>query len=208
MPDSGAVAAVVERRPGRPRDTALESTVLSATVELLLERDTRDVTVSAITERSGVSRAALYRRWSSREELIAAALDSVRSSIGFRRKDTTLETILASYEEAAIDVEGRVGALVKKRVAMGLENDELRALSWNRHVSRRREPIAAEIRRGISAGELAQDVDVEAMIDLINGLYYYQFVVRPPGSDAASIAETKERVRNAVKMVWEGALRR
>ncbi|MGO4144550.1 TetR/AcrR family transcriptional regulator [Paenarthrobacter sp. YAF11_1] len=205
MPDSVAVA---DRRPGRPRDTALESSVLSSTVELLLERDTREVTISAITERSGVSRAALYRRWSSREELIAAALDSVRSSIGFRRRDTALETILASYEEAAIDVEGRVGALVKKRVAMGLENDELRALSWNRHVSRRREPIAAEIRHGITSGELSPDVDVEAMIDLINGLYYYQFVVRPAGSDAASIAETRERVRNAVKLVWDGALRR
>ncbi|MCT9868695.1 TetR/AcrR family transcriptional regulator [Paenarthrobacter aurescens] len=205
MPDTAVVA---DRRPGRPRDTALESTVLSSTVELLLERDTRDVTVSAITERSGVSRAALYRRWSSREELIAAALDSVRSSIGFRRKDTTLETILASYEEAAIDVDGKVGALVKKRVAMGLENDELRALSWNRHVSRRREPIAAEIRHGITSGELSPDVDVESMIDLINGLYYYQFVVRPAGTDAASIAETRERVRNAVKLVWDGALRR
>ncbi|WP_454809878.1 TetR/AcrR family transcriptional regulator [Paenarthrobacter nitroguajacolicus] len=201
-------AIAPERRPGRPRDTALESTVLAATVELLLERDTRDVTVSAITERSGVSRAALYRRWSSREELLAAALDSVRSSLGFQRRDTTLETILASYEEAAIDVDGRVGALVKKRVAMGLENDELRALSWDKHVSRRREPIAEEIRRGISSGELSPDVDVEAMIDLINGLYYYQFVVRAPGSDPASVEATRSRVRNAVTLVWEGALRR
>ncbi len=219
MPDAVAavsVAAVAaeatvaaERRPGRPRDTALESTVLAATVELLLERDTRDVTISAITERSGVSRAALYRRWSSREELLAAALDSVRSNLGFQRRDTTLETILASYEEAAIDVDGRVGALVKKRVAMGLENDELRALSWDKHVSRRREPIAEEIRRGISSGELSPDLDVEAMIDLINGLYYYQFVVRAPGSDPpASVEATRNRVRNAVTLVWEGALRR
>jgi hypothetical protein len=72
---------LTDRRPGRPRDTSLESTVLSATADLLLERDTKDVTIAAITERSGVSRAAVYRRWSSREELLAAALDSVRSSI-------------------------------------------------------------------------------------------------------------------------------
>ncbi|MEV7605095.1 TetR/AcrR family transcriptional regulator [Paenarthrobacter sp. NPDC089322] len=202
MPDSIAVA---DRRPGRPRDTALESTVLAATVELLLERDTRDVTISAITERSGVSRAALYRRWSSREELLAAALDSVRSNVELKRGATTLETILASYEAAAEDVDNRVGALVKKRVALGLENDKLRALSWNRHVSRRREPVAAEIRRGIQVGELSADVDVEAMIDLINGVYYYQMVVREP---EPSPDATRERVRNAVKLVWEGALRR
>ncbi|MFJ4030237.1 TetR/AcrR family transcriptional regulator [Paenarthrobacter sp. NPDC089989] len=202
MPDS---VAVEDRRPGRPRDTALETSVLSATVELLLERDTRDVTISAITERSSVSRAALYRRWSSREELLAAALDSVRSHVELKRGATTLETILRSYEDASADADGRVGALVKKRVAMGLENDQLRALSWNQHVSRRREPVAAEIRRGIESGELAADLDIEAMIDLINGVYYYQMVVRGPDSSPEA---TQERVRNAVKLVWEGALRR
>jgi AcrR family transcriptional regulator len=199
-------ATVLEqRRPGRPRDMALESSVLSATVELLLEKDTREVTISDITERSGVSRAALYRRWSSREELLATALDSVRSEVELKRGTTTLETILRSYEEASLDVEGRVGALVKKRVAMGLENDQLRAISWNQHVSRRREPVAAEIRRGIDTGELTEDLDIEAMIDLINGVYYYQMVVRGPESSPET---TRERVRNAVKLVWEGATRR
>lgn len=102
-------------------------------------------------------------------------------------------------------VDGRVGKLVKKRVALGLENESLRALSWERHVSRRRAPIADELRRGIEAGELDPSLDVEAMIDLINGLYYYQFVVRGgPSTDE----ETRSRVHAAVKLVWEGALRR
>ncbi|WP_157768956.1 TetR/AcrR family transcriptional regulator [Pseudarthrobacter sulfonivorans] len=192
------------RAPGRPRDTTLEAAVLAATVDLLLEGDTRDVTIAAITERSGVSRAAVYRRWASREELLAAALDSVRSGVELTRRGSSLETILSAYEQAAVAVDGRVGKLVKKRVALGLENESLRALSWERHVSRRRAPIAAEIRRGIEAGELDPSVDVEAMIDLINGLYYYQFVVRADSDDE----ETRSRVHAAVKLVWEGALRR
>jgi AcrR family transcriptional regulator len=191
----------LDRRPGRPRDTSLEASVLSATADLLLERDTKEVTIAAITERSGVSRAAVYRRWASREELLAAALDSVRSDVELVRRDTTLETILDSYEQASLAVEGRVGTLVKKRVAMGLENEELRALSWDRHVSRRREPIAEEIRRGIETGEIDPAVDVEAMIDLINGLYYYQFVVRAPSDPA----QTRARVRAAVQLVFDGA---
>lgn len=207
MPDSGMgrPSSAAARSPG---GTALDSTVLSAAVELLLEKDTRDVTISAITGRSGVSRAARYRRWTSRGELLAAALDSVRSGIGWKPAATAIETILNSYEEAALDVDSRVGALVKKRVAMGSENDELRALSWERHVPRRREPIDAEIRSGISNGELSADLDVEAMINLIIGRYYYQFEVRPPYRDAAVIDATRERVRNAVKLVWNGALRR
>lgn len=189
------------RRPGRPRDTTLEAIILSATVDLLLERDTKDVTIAAITEHSGASRAAIYRRWSSREELLAAALDSVRSGVELVRGATTLETILNTYEQASLAGEGRVGILVKKRVAMGLENEELRALSWDRHVSRRRGPIADEIRRGIAAGEIDPSVDVEAMIDLINGLYYYQFVVRAPSFPE----QARARVRAAVKLVFDGA---
>lgn len=190
-----------DRRPGRPRDTSLKASVLSATVDLLLERDTKDVTIAAITERSGVSRAAVYRRWASREELLAAALDSVRSSVELVPGASTLETILNSYEQSAVAVEGRVGTLVKKRVAMGLENESLRALSWDRHVSRRRAPIADEIRRGIAAGEVDPAVDVEAMIDLINGLYYYQFVVRAPSDQV----EARARIRAAVRLVFRGA---
>jgi AcrR family transcriptional regulator len=187
MPDT-----LVDRRPGRPRDASLETAVLAATADLLMERDTNEVTIAAITERSGVSRAAVYRRWASREELLAAALDSVRSDVELVRGTTTLETILTSYEQASLAVDERVGTLVKKRVAMGLENEELRALSWERHVSRRREPVADEIRHG-----------VEAMIDLINGLYYYQFVVRAPSDPD----QARTRVRAAVKLVFDGASR-
>jgi AcrR family transcriptional regulator len=192
---------LVDRRPGRPRDTSLEATVLSATADLLLERETKEVTIAAITERSGVSRAAVYRRWASREELLAAALDSVRSDVDLVRGATTLDTIIDSYKQASLAVEGRVGVLVKKRVAMGLENEALRALSWDRHVSRRREPIAEEIRRGIKTGEIDPAVDVEAMIDLINGLYYYQFVVRAPSDPV----QARARVRAAVQLVFDGA---
>ena len=102
MPVTDTLAA---RRPGRPRDTSLEAAVLSATVDLLLEGDTKDVTISAITERSGVSRAAVYRRWASREELLAAALDSVRSDVELIPGATSLETILNSYEQASLAVE-------------------------------------------------------------------------------------------------------
>ncbi len=216
LADTLAPEAPALRTPGRPRDATLESSVLAATVDLLLERDTRDVTISAITERCGVSRAAIYRRWASRDELLAAALDSVRSGVEITPAGSCLDTILAAYEQASVVVDGRVGALIKKRVALGLENEKLRALSWERHVSGRRGPIAAEIRRGMATGEISADVDVEAMIDLINGMYYYQLVVRAPSggsgvsgpSGSAGRDATRARVRAAVKLVFEGAARR
>ncbi|MCA4133992.1 TetR-like C-terminal domain-containing protein [Arthrobacter sp. M4] len=130
----------------------------------------------------------------------------MRSGFELMLSATTWESILGSYERASLAVDDRVGKLVKKRVAMGLKNEQLRKLPWERHVARRREPVAVEIRRGIESGELDPSLDVEAMFDLINGLYYYQFVV--PAPSVGDEAATRLRLRNAVKLVWEGALRR
>lgn len=159
-----------DRRPGRPWDTSLEATVLAATADLLLERDTKDVTIAAITERSGISRPGVYRRWTtagrsdSPPRWTACGPTSNWCVAPHSKRSSTATNSPRSPPR------GWVGTLVKKRVAMGLENEARRSLSWDRYVSRRRVPIADEIRRGIATGEIDSSVDVEAMIDLINGL--------------------------------------
>lgn len=83
-------------------------------------------------------------------------------------------------------LDSRVETLVKKRVALGLEYE---ALSWDRHGSRHRVPIANEILRSIDSGQLDPSLDVEAMIDL----YYYQFIIR--GRSTKDEDETRARMR-------------
>ena len=68
-----AETQAAERRPGRPRQQEIEPRVISAVTELI-DAGT-PVTVNAVVEKSGVSRAAVYRRWSTMAELTAAALD-------------------------------------------------------------------------------------------------------------------------------------
>ena len=200
------VQSTPSRGPGRPVNVGLQQDILAATVDLLLERDTRDVTISAITERAGTSRTALYRRWSSREELLADALESLRTRPEIVRGATALDTIRSSYEESSSAMSGHATTLARKRIALALENEQLRTLIWERQILRHRELIATEIRRGIDSGELDPAVDVEAMIDLLSGMYYYQFVVRP--DSAREESETRQRLRTAVTLVWEGASRR
>jgi AcrR family transcriptional regulator len=61
------------RRPGRPRDTSIGERALAATRELLVERGFEATTIQAVAARSGVHASAIYRRWSSRIELIEEA---------------------------------------------------------------------------------------------------------------------------------------
>lgn len=64
-----------ERRPvGRPRDETMDQRALAATAELLAEVGFTGTTVQAVAARSGVHASAIYRRWSSRIELIEDAV--------------------------------------------------------------------------------------------------------------------------------------
>lgn len=59
---------------GRPRDPRIDAAVLSATVELLAETGYSSLLVSAIAERAGTSKPAIYRRWPSKAHLVHEAV--------------------------------------------------------------------------------------------------------------------------------------
>jgi AcrR family transcriptional regulator len=61
-------------RRGRPRDAGLNERALAATRDLLVEQGFAATTIQAVAGRSGVHASAIYRRWSSRIELIEEAV--------------------------------------------------------------------------------------------------------------------------------------
>ncbi|MBU3702145.1 MAG: helix-turn-helix transcriptional regulator, partial [Acidimicrobiia bacterium] len=66
-------------RPGRQRSEAADHAILSATLDLLSETGYGALTVAAVIARSGVSSATLYRRWPTKQDLVAAALASLHA---------------------------------------------------------------------------------------------------------------------------------
>ncbi|MFP3986617.1 TetR/AcrR family transcriptional regulator [Streptomyces sp. E11-3] len=60
-------------RLGRPRDSQIDGTVLTAARELLAEVGYARVTMDGIATRAGVGKAAIYRRFGSKAELLFAA---------------------------------------------------------------------------------------------------------------------------------------
>ena len=58
---------------GRPRDRSLDGAILAAARELLAEVGYAQVTMDATAVRAGTSKAAIYRRYKSKAELMFAA---------------------------------------------------------------------------------------------------------------------------------------
>ena len=59
---------------GRPRDPDMDQTILRATIELLSEVGYPRLSVSEVARRAGVSKPAIYRRWSQKSQLVVEAM--------------------------------------------------------------------------------------------------------------------------------------
>src|SRR3954452_8047304 len=66
--------SVAARLVGRPRDPRVDEAIRTATLELLVEEGYQATTIQAIARRAGVSAPSIYRRWSSKAEVVEAAV--------------------------------------------------------------------------------------------------------------------------------------
>ena len=188
-----------KRRPGRPLSPDLDGRVLTAVRELV--DGGGPVTVNAVVARSGVSRAAVYRRWGSLTDLGAAALDQGRVLAQDIPDAPTREAVLGAYLDAMEAPDRYPEDRLRLRLRLGLADRDLQRVIWKTHVARRREPLAEALRRGIARGEVRPGIDVEAVIDAMNGVFYYQAVVR--GAPLADPA-VRARCTAALDLIWRG----
>src|SRR5689334_19409421 len=63
------------RGPGRPRSMASHRAILDASCALLAEGGLPALTIDRVVARAGVSKATIYRRWASKQDLALAALE-------------------------------------------------------------------------------------------------------------------------------------
>lgn len=61
-------------RSGRPRDDSRDAVILGAALELVAELGYDRVSMDAVAARAHASKATIYRRWSSKGALVAAAV--------------------------------------------------------------------------------------------------------------------------------------
>lgn len=203
MSANAASAGVAQRGPGRPRAAGHDERILDAVVQLIDEG--QQVTVSAVVERSGVSRAALYRRWPSIADLTAAALDRGRASVDIDIDASVdiRDAIAAAYFG---DLRSARGATYSERrfrtrLVLVMQNPDLQQAYWKAHVRRRRGGVAAALQEAVRRGELRADADIEAAIDAINGVFCYQAVVRGSRFDDPAVTA---RCRAAFDIIWRG----
>jgi AcrR family transcriptional regulator len=101
------MSEVPPRKRGRPRDASADSAILGTTIELLRERGYRDFNVDVVSDRTGIAKSTIYRRWPSKGALVAAAIAPLPSGLDAEAIVADTERVLALLRDPdgeAIDV--------------------------------------------------------------------------------------------------------
>ena len=173
-----APAADIPRR-GRPRSEISRKAILPAAGELLLEHGLNQISMDAVAERAGASKATIYRWWPSKELL---ALDALFSEWEAARPDTydtgtlagdLLALIRPWARQLAAKPYGRVIAALITRA----QNDPQFAKEYRaRFVQPRRDQARGIFARAIDRGEIPPDTDIEVALDLLYGPFYHRIL--------------------------------
>lgn len=85
---------------GRPRDLRIDAAILDATLALIVEHGVETLRVDDVAERAGVGKAAIYRRYRSRDELLTAAIAVLVREIAIPDTGSTKKDLLALMNDA------------------------------------------------------------------------------------------------------------
>ena len=169
-------AADVPRR-GRPRSEASRKAILRAASELLLEHGLHSISMDAVAERAGASKATIYRWWPSKELLALDALFSDWAPAAGAGYDTgslagdLLALTLPWARQLAAKPYGRVIAAL----ITGAQSDPRFAEVYRaRFLQPRRDPARVIFNRAIERGEIPADTDIEIALDLLYGPFYHR----------------------------------
>jgi AcrR family transcriptional regulator len=164
---------------GRPRSQKAQKAVLDAAAELMLEHGLSAVSMDAVAQRAGVSKATIYRWWPTKETLALDALYSEWAAARPTPRDTgslrgDLLSLLRPWARLAVSRPyGRVlAALLTEAQADPAFAAEYR----QRVVEPRREQARDVLRRAIDRGEIPATTKIEVILDLLYGPLYHRLL--------------------------------
>jgi AcrR family transcriptional regulator len=169
-PDHGPASAAPARKPGRPRSEQAEQAIIKAALELFAEKGPDGLCVEAVAARAGVGKATVYRRWKNKEDLLLAALGSLKSPLpdpdtGSVRDDL-IAMVTVMSQDAVDPARQRQFTLL---LGEGEKYPKLMARFAETVVEPRRDIMRHALRRGIEAGQIRPDLDIEVAMLTLTG---------------------------------------
>jgi AcrR family transcriptional regulator len=168
---------------------------------LFVEGGLGAVSFEQIAKRSDVSRPAIYRRWASKEEIIARALGRLREQAEYtfagwaeRPLSEVMDWFVENVPRQMLNPLYR--NLSRSVLALG-ETSELKAIYSDAVLRPRREAFSKMIRRARRAGALPDGLNPDLIQDMLSGALLHRNLLEPAG-------ETEDQLRKYIRRLLRG----
>ncbi|CAM4051669.1 TetR/AcrR family transcriptional regulator [Kibdelosporangium persicum] len=166
----------------------------------LVERGYARLSMEGVAKRAGTGKSALYRRWSTKQEMVLAVLAEISVPLAEIEDTGTLRGDLRATVAAVAAwlTEPPFCRIVPDLVAEATRTPELAQAIAAAVGEPRRALGRGKLERAIARGELPADTDLEMAQDLMAALVYWRMVVRQAPVEPDYLDRVTETVLRAL----------
>ena len=187
-----AVAARLKRR-GR---TERHEGILQATIDELQAVGYDRMTMDAVAERAGASKATLYRHWPGKAELVVAAIRYMKGVDTATLPDTgSLRTDLLTLLSGAMNSSGHEQLCVMRGMISACGADPELARAFQEQVIDAKRAGALQIlARAQERGDVSEGADIQFLVDAAPAMLIFRHLLTPHDVDEVYLARLVDEV--------------
>ena len=174
-PPTGERRAVRSRRSrGRPRNANIDKQVLAAVLQVLRTRGYKAVTIDGIARKVNRARSSIYRRWPSKSHLVAYCIVTAMGASPATDEGALRKDLRAAAGTLRRAFSGPLKQALPGLVADMAQDRELAEAVRNQVLAARRKSMRDAIDRARARGEARRGLDVELLLDMLAGPFYFR----------------------------------
>jgi AcrR family transcriptional regulator len=168
-----------QRKPGRPRSAQAHKAILAATLELLAQEGFQGLSIEDIAARAGVGKTTIYRRWSSKDELVIDAIHEVQvdlSTVDTGNFRTDLVILFKSAYKGLM-AHPLLPQLVLRLIGEFQANPEIFQVFLTQLLIPRLQRFMYMIEKAQAREEIRKDIDWTLALELIAGPIFFHLLI-------------------------------
>jgi len=170
-------AVLAPARRGRQRSSAADQAILAAALEVLAADGYNGLTMSAVIARAGVSSATLYRRWPTKQSLVAAALASFAPVVVAADTGTFEGDIAALIDGLVCALSSQPDDIVDDIEVALRRHPEFRAALNEKFLAPRLLVLERILARARRRGEIGPGLAVDVAYSIVSGPLHHRIAV-------------------------------
>ena len=176
-------------RLGRKRDHTRDAEIMDAALSVLAEEGYEGMTIDMVAARAKAGKATLYRRWSSKGDLVVDAVACMKSVDLTTLPDTgTLRgDLVAMIRPHSIDDAQRKLKIMTGLLTMLSKDPELSDTAMAAIMQPRVEANTILLRRAVERGEIPAGTDIETLAVVSQAMATYRVMILRKPVDRAFI---------------------